>query len=130
MPSRPRLDYGQLRQEPAISGLDWLFTPIPRLEEHLSIAPLQASTTYYCRFTLPRNRSTGFGSQTSDSWRFHTTPLASCGFLLSLWVRPCYGLTLATHLHSLVRYSKRTAHTPKSAYPTIANRFQRLFNPC
>jgi hypothetical protein len=31
MQPRPRLDYGQIRQEPAIPGLDWLFTPIPRL---------------------------------------------------------------------------------------------------
>ena len=58
---RPRLDYGQLWQEPAIPDLDWLFTPIPKSEKHLSIELLQASTTCYSRFTLLRNRSTGFG---------------------------------------------------------------------
>ena len=29
--SPPRLDYSQLRQEPAITELDWLFTPSHRL---------------------------------------------------------------------------------------------------
>ena len=64
--SQCRLDLGQFRQEPAITGLDWLFTPIPRLEEHLLVAPLQASTSCNRRFTLPRNRSPGFGSNPSD----------------------------------------------------------------
>ena len=59
--SQLTLDYGQLRQEPAITVLDWLFTPNPRLEEHLLVAPLQASTRFYPHFTLPRIRSTGFG---------------------------------------------------------------------
>ena len=66
-----RLDCGQLRQEPAITGLDWLFTPIPKLEEHVHVAALQASTRFYPRFTLPRNRSPGFGSHPSDCARFH-----------------------------------------------------------
>ena len=56
------LDYGQLRQEPAITALDWLFTPNPKLEEHLHVEPLQASTKFYLDFTLLRIRSNGFGS--------------------------------------------------------------------
>jgi hypothetical protein len=66
-----RLDYGQLRQEPAITELDWLFTPIPKLKEHVHVAPLQASTRFYPHFTLLRNRSPGFGSHSSDCARFH-----------------------------------------------------------
>ena len=79
LPSRPRLDFGQLQQEPAITDLDWLFTPSPRLEEHLLVAPLRASMKYYLHFTLPRVRSIGFGSYPSDFRHFHTFPLASCG---------------------------------------------------
>jgi hypothetical protein len=55
------VDYGQLRQEPAITVLDWLFTPIPRSQEHMHVAPLRASTKFYLRFALPRNSSNGFG---------------------------------------------------------------------
>ena len=64
--SRSRLDYGQFRLEPAITGLDWLFTPTPKLDKHLLVALLQASTKYYFRFTLLRSRSTGFGSPPCD----------------------------------------------------------------
>ena len=42
--SRTALDCGLFRQEPAITDLDWLFTPIPRLGEHMHVAPLQTST--------------------------------------------------------------------------------------
>ena len=56
-----RLDYGQLRREPAITDFDWLFTTTPKLRERLYTAPLRASTTFYRRFTLLRSRSTGFG---------------------------------------------------------------------
>lgn len=65
--SRSKLDYGQLRSEPAITGLDWLFTPSPGSEEHLLVAPLQASTPFYGGFTLPGVRSSGFGSYPCDS---------------------------------------------------------------
>lgn len=64
--SPPRLDYGQFRQEPAITGFDGLFTPIPRLEEQLSLEPLQASTLFYESFALPWDRSLGFGLYPSD----------------------------------------------------------------
>lgn len=66
--SRVSVDLGRLRQEPAISGLDWLFTPIRRSEEGLLALPLQASTPCNRRFTLPTNSSTGFGSCPGD-WR-------------------------------------------------------------
>jgi len=67
LPSQSRLDCGLFRQEPAITELDWHFTPIPRLQEHLLVEPLQASTQFYPRFTLPRIRSLGFGSKPCDS---------------------------------------------------------------
>lgn len=79
--SQSRLDCGQLRQEPAITGLDWLFTPNPRSEERLHTATLQASTRFYSRFTLPRIRSTGFGSYSCDFRHFHTLPLIACGLI-------------------------------------------------
>ena len=72
---------------------------------------LQASTRFYPRFTLPRVRSSGFGSCASDSWRFHTTPLVNCGLLVSLRLPDVSAVSLATHTHSLARYSKRTMHT-------------------
>ena len=93
--SRMRLDYGQLRREPAITGLDWLFTPSPRLEEHLHVEPLQASTGFYPRFTLPRVRSSGFGSGSSDSRHFHTSPLVNCG-LIGFPAGALFKITLAT----------------------------------
>ena len=64
--------------------LDGLITPIPKLEEHLHVEPLQASTKFYLRFTLLRNRSHGFRSYPSDLRHFHTSPLVNCGVLLSL----------------------------------------------
>ena len=76
--SPPRLDYGQLRQEPAITELDWLFTPILKSEERLHAAPLQASTKFNFRFTLLKNSSLGFGSYPSDSRHFRTSLLVNC----------------------------------------------------
>lgn len=84
MHHQSRLDCGQLRLEPAITTLDWLFTPSPRLEKPMHGELLQASTAFYRRFTLPRVRSSGFGSYASDSWRFHTTLLVNCERLVSL----------------------------------------------
>ena len=80
MQSHSRLDYGLLRQEPAITSLDWLFTPSPRSEEQVHLEPLQTSTRFYPRFILPRTRSTGFGSLSSDSRNINTAllALASC----------------------------------------------------
>ena len=84
--SHPRLDYGQLWQESAITQLDWLFTPSHKLQERLSTVPLQASTRFYPRFTLLTASSLGFGSYPHDSRHFHTSPLACCGKLVSLWL--------------------------------------------
>ena len=106
--SPPGLDCGQFRQEPAIAGLDWLFTPSHRSWERLSTEPLQASTRFYPRFTLPTARSPGFGSCPSNFRRFHTPPLASCGLVAFAPDAP-FQVILATQAHSLARYSKRTA---------------------
>ena len=69
---RLRLDCGLLRQEPAITRLDGLFTPIPRLPEHMHVEPVLASTRFYPCFTLLWDRSTGFRSHLSDYRHFHT----------------------------------------------------------
>ena len=78
---RLRLDCGLLRQEPAITRLDGLFTPIPRLPEHMHVEPVLASARFYPCFTIPRNRSSGFGSNSSNFRPFQTSPLAlaCCG---------------------------------------------------
>lgn len=62
------LDCGQLRQEPAIAALDWLFTPNLRSQEHMSVEPLRASMGFYPHFALPKISSSGFGSAASDYW--------------------------------------------------------------
>jgi hypothetical protein len=87
--SQPRLDCGQLRQEPAITALDWLFTPNPKLEEHLHVEPLQASTRFYPRFTLLRVRSSRFGSYPCDSPALsYRVPRELRTISLSLWMLP------------------------------------------
>jgi hypothetical protein len=73
------LDLDQFRQEPAITELDWLFTPSHRLEEHMSIAPLQASTNQKIRFTLPTTRSPGFGSYLCDCGKLIPDPSQAAG---------------------------------------------------
>ena len=108
MPSHSRLDYGQFRQEPAITELDWLFTPNRRLEEHLFVAPLQASTSYYTRFTLPTARSPRFGSDPSD---YYALSYATPRKLRVYCFRSGFSflkINLATKVNSLARYSKRT----------------------
>ena len=103
--SHSRLDCGLLRQEPAITRLDWLFTPIPKSEERLHTEPLQASTKFYLCFTLFRDRSSSFGSNSSD---------LSIFILFSSWTArnwfPCgyFLIILATWTNSQARYSKRT----------------------
>src|SRR3989344_2234384 len=61
-----RLDYGQFRSEPAITGFDGLITPNPKLEKRLHTELLRASTPFYRGFTLPWIRSPGFGSYPCD----------------------------------------------------------------
>jgi hypothetical protein len=127
--SRARLDYGQLWKEPAITVLDWLFTPIPRLEEHLYVEPLRPSTQFYSRFSLPWNSSNSFGSQTCDFGHFHTPPLITCGLVAFASDAPLQ-LILATNLHSVARYSKRTMQRHFSAashyHCSVSESFQSL----
>ena len=106
--SRLELDYGQLREEPAIAVLDWLFTPSLRSQEHLLVEPLRASTWFYPDFTLPKARSNGFGSHPCDylALSYHIPrKLRIFGFPMT---PPCKRFSLATQMNSLARYSKRT----------------------
>ena len=105
--SQMRLDCGQLQQEPAIARLDWLFTPTLRSGGHLHVETLQASTKFYPGFTLPKRRSSSFRSNPSDFWHFHTTLLMNCEFVGFPADSLCK-VILATQIHSLARYSKRT----------------------
>ena len=113
--SPQRFDYSQYWQEPAITKLDWLFTPSPKLEEHLHVEPLRASTEFYLHFTLQRARSLGFGSHPSDSGHVNTPSLVNCGFV-AFASDPLLQIILATKMHSLARYSKRTVR-PLRAVP-------------
>ena len=45
----------------------------------MHVGPLQASTRFYPRFTLPWVRSIGFGLHASDSRPFQSAPLIACG---------------------------------------------------
>jgi hypothetical protein len=47
----------------------------------LLVETLQPSTKFYPGFSLPKRRSSSFRSYPSDSWHFHTIPLACCGFI-------------------------------------------------
>ena len=115
-----RLDYGLFWQELAITGLDWLFTPSHRLEEHLHVAPLQASTKNELRFTLLTASSTGFQSDPCDLWHVNTTSLASCGKSVSLRIPSEKGYSC--HIDKLPG--------PLFKTNTIVVRFQNLFTPC
>ena len=127
--AQSRLDCGQLRLEPAITALDWLFTPSPRLEKPMHGELLQASTRFYPRFALPRVRSSGFGSCSSDLWRFHTTLLVNCELLVSL------------RLPDIRRLASPRKHTPwpviqngrctrERAHLSITRRFHALLTLC
>ena len=58
-------------------------------------------------------RSTGFGSHPSDSRRFHTALLIACELVAFASASSCR-VNLATQIHSLARYSKRTIQTRRS----------------
>ena len=62
---------------------------------------------------MPWIRSTGFGSHPSDFRRFHTAPLITCGLFAFASASSCR-VNLATQMHSLARYSKRTTQTRMS----------------
>ncbi len=74
------------------------------------VAPLRPSTQFYSRFSLPRSRSNRFGSHACDCGHFHTLPLIACGHIAFASPSP-HQVRLATDMHSLARYSKRTMHT-------------------
>ena len=127
--SHLRLDYGQLWQEPAITELDWLFTPNLKLEEYLHVTPLQTSTKYNLRFILLKIRSLGFGSSPSDFRHFRTLPLINCGLI---------GFPTGT---SFIELPLPLKHTPwhviqngrqnsEEPCPSMTIRFQDLFTPC
>ena len=127
-PSFLRLDCGQLWQEPAIAGLDWLFTPNHKLEEHLHVEPLQAFTKSYLRFTLLRIRSPGFRSNPNDFRHFNTCPLVNCRISLSLRML-LYRLSLPlgrTPWHVI----QNEQYNSEEQYHTITARFQNLLTPC
>ena len=73
----------------------------------MHIEPLQASTRFYPHFTLLRIRSIGFGLHPRDFCPFKSTPLVSCG-LVAFALASSFRVNLATQMHSLARYSKRT----------------------
>ena len=62
---------------------------------------------------MPWIRSTGFGSHPSDFRRFHTAPLIACG-LVAFAMASSFRVNLATQMHSLARYSKRTTQIRRS----------------
>ena len=126
--SRSRLDCGQFRQVPAITSLDWLFTPNPKSKEQMHLAPLLTSTGFYPGFIMSRISSTGFGSHSRDSKQVNTSPLAACavaGLLLSLRIRSCESLSSppkCTPWH-VIRNGRQNAEAPCL---TIFVRFQAL----
>lgn len=76
-------------------------------------------------FILPRPRSCGFGSCTSDSRRFHTLPLrlrADC-FRFGYRVTP---LNLATDTHSLALYPKGTLQRCAKHFHAATHRNYRV----
>ena len=109
------LSWGIIRREPAIAGLDWPFTPSPGSRERIARQhPYRASIPLLRDFTLPRARSTGFGSHPSDSGRFHTPSLGlrlrTCRFPCGFGADP---LNLAARVNSLPRDPRRTVQ-PRS----------------
>ena len=74
----------------------------------MRLEPLQPSTRFYPRFSLLRLRSSGFGSQTSDSRPFQSAPLIACGLVAFASDSPLTGLSSPLDMHSLARYPQRT----------------------
>jgi hypothetical protein len=107
---RARLHLDAFREEPAISSLVRLFTPNPRSpERYVTQYRYRASIALSHNFTLPRVRSTGFGSYPGNFRHFHTTPhaakqLRACRFRYGYAAEQ---LNLTTEINSLPRSSKR-----------------------
>ena len=124
-----RLDYGQLRQEPAIAGLDWLFTPIRKSVEHLYVEPIQASTKFNPGFTLPTDRSPSFRWCSCDYWHlsYHTP------HKLRVYWFPfgCSGKRLSLpHKHTPWHVIHNEQCNSLEPHLTIATRFQGLYTSC
>src|SRR5436190_1321979 len=68
----------------------------------------QASTPLSRSFTLPRARSSGFGSLSCDCPHFHTVRLVACAHIAFAAVA-FKEINLATRKDSLPRFSKRTS---------------------
>ncbi len=66
-----------------MTELEWLFTPIPRSSKCMYTTLVQASIPLSGNFTLPRNRSPGFGSYPCDSRPFRLA-FASASFYKNL----------------------------------------------
>jgi hypothetical protein len=96
------------REEPAISDLDWTFTPRRRSRERFAYQHLNRSSTQLSpRFDLPTPRSPGFGSHTGDSTHLYTSRLLTCALVAFASAPSITRISLAASMHSLVRSSKR-----------------------
>lgn len=88
-PSPLKLDWRLFRQEPAITVLDWLFTPSRKLEGRMHAVSLQASIHFWIS-PYPRLDRTVSGRNQVTKGTFIPFPslkLISCGNLVSLRVR-------------------------------------------
>lgn len=87
--------------------------------------PLQASTAFYRRFTLPRVRSSGFGSYSSDLWRFHTTLLVNCERSVSLRL-PGFLRLASPRKYTPWHVIQNGRCTTEAAHLSITKRFHAL----
>jgi len=86
---------------------------------------LQASTAFYRRFTLPRVRSSGFGSYSSDLWRFHTTLLVNCERSVSLRL-PGFLRLASPRKYTPWHVIQNGRCTTEAAHLSITKRFHAL----
>lgn len=86
---------------------------------------LQASTRFYSRFTLPRVRSSGFGSYSSDLWRFHTTLLVNCERSVSLRL-PGFLRLASPRKYTPWHVIQNGRCTTEAAHLSITKRFHEL----
>ena len=76
--SMMRLYWGIFQQEPAIAGLDRLFTPNRSSSKSLYTSLVQTSILLSENFVLATTRSTGFGSYSCDYRHFWLAFAAAC----------------------------------------------------
>ena len=113
------------REEPAISDLDWTFTPRRRSRERFAYQHLNRSSTQLSpRFDLPTPRSPGFGSHTGDSTHLDTSRLLTCALVAFAPAPSMLELASPPGMHSLVRSSKRMLERWQS--PLVLRRRHRL----